>query len=75
MRFPEGAFERSGTAVAADAAARFECGVCWQVYDPAGGDPLHQIPPGTPFAALPAHWACPGCEAERSRFLLLADEA
>lgn len=73
MRFPENAFERTGTVVAADAMARFECGVCWHVYDPAEGDPLWQIPPGTPFAALPGHWTCPNCEAARERFLVLAD--
>ena len=71
--FPAGAFERTGASVVADAAARFECGVCWQVYDPAVGDPLWPVPPGTPFAALPEHWTCPNCEAARDRFLLLAD--
>jgi rubredoxin len=74
MRFPENAFERTGTAVAANAAARFECGVCWLVYDPATGDPINDIAPGTPFAALPEHWACPNCEAARERFLVLTDD-
>jgi rubredoxin len=74
MNFPSGAFEQTGTSVAADPAARFECGVCWQVYDPAVGDPVRQVPPATPFAELPAHWTCPNCEAARQRFLKL-DEA
>ena len=73
MNFPVGAFEQTGTSVAADPAARFECGVCWQVYDPTEGDTIWQIPPGTPFAALPAHWTCPNCEAVRSRFLKLGE--
>jgi rubredoxin len=30
-------------------------------------------PPGTSFADLPEHWACPGCEAARERFLVLDD--
>lgn len=73
--FPAGAFERTARDVHAAAAARFECGVCWQVYDPAVGDPLGEIPPGTAFADLPPHWCCPGCEAVRERFLLLDDAA
>ena len=32
---------------------RLECKVCWHVYDPAEGDPVWQIPPGTPFTDLP----------------------
>jgi rubredoxin len=74
MQFPEGSFERTGQAVGAGAMARFECGVCWHVYDPAEGDPVAQIPPGTAFADLPENWLCPGCDAARQRFLLLEDE-
>jgi rubredoxin len=50
---------------------RMECGVCWSVYDPAEGDPVWQIPPGTPFAALPDDWRCPNCDAPRARFMRL----
>lgn len=53
--------------------ARYECGVCWTVYDPIFGDPVWQVPAGTAFSALPAHWTCPNCAAERSKFLELAD--
>lgn len=56
------------------AGARYECGVCWQVYDPILGDPVWQVAPGTPFEALPAHWTCPNCAAEQSKFLVLGDE-
>jgi len=52
---------------------RLECGVCWAVYDPALGDEVWQVPPGTPFSALPAHWSCPNCAAEKTRFLLCDD--
>ena len=52
---------------------RLECGVCWWVYDPTRGDELAQVPPGTPFAALPAHWHCPECEAPKTKFMVLAD--
>jgi len=51
--------------------ARLECRICWHVYDPAEGDPVAQIPPGTPFAELPSHWRCPNCDAAREQFLLL----
>jgi rubredoxin len=54
-------------------AARYECGVCWAVYDPASGDPAWQVAPGTPFDRLPSHWTCPNCSAGRDRFLVLDD--
>lgn len=50
---------------------RLECKICWHVYDPAEGDPHWQVPPGTPFAALPDHWTCPNCDADRSGFLVI----
>ncbi len=53
--------------------ARMECGVCWEVYDPAQGDDVWQVPPGTPFAALPEHWRCPRCDAAQERFLELSE--
>lgn len=53
---------------------RLECKICWQVYDPAEGDPVvWQIPPGTAFADLPAHWTCPNCAATKDQFLVLTD--
>ncbi len=55
-------------------AARFECGVCWQVYDPEAGDPVWQIPPGTRFEALPEEWCCPTCDSPRNKFLRVADD-
>jgi rubredoxin len=53
---------------------RLECKVCWYVYDPAAGDPVWQVPPGTAFYDLPAHWACPNCAGDREQFLALTDE-
>ena len=32
---------------------RLECRICWHVYDPAEGDEVDQVPPGTPFLSLP----------------------
>ncbi len=48
---------------------RLECRICWQVYDPALGDEIEQIPAGTPFSMLPPHWRCPQCDAEKDKFL------
>ncbi|THF65332.1 rubredoxin [Pseudothauera rhizosphaerae] len=53
--------------------ARLECGICWWVYDPAEGDEVGGIPPGTPFARLPAHWTCPNCDAPKHKFLVVND--
>jgi len=52
---------------------RLECGVCWWVYDPAQGDEVWQIAPGTPFAELPGHWRCPVCDAPPDKFMVLSD--
>ncbi len=53
--------------------SRLECKICWWVYDPAQGDPVWDVPPGTPFAALPGHWKCPVCDGPREQFMLLQD--
>jgi len=52
-------------------AARRECKICWHVYDPALGDEVWQIPAGTAFERLPAHWRCPVCDAAKDGFLVL----
>lgn len=64
-------FENFGKARTVEDAAKMECGVCWHVYDPAEGDPVWQVPPGTPFSALPEHWRCPHCDASPERFMRL----
>lgn len=51
--------------------ASLECGICWWVYDPAAGDPVWQIKPGTPFSKLPEHWSCPNCDAPKYKFMVL----
>ena len=60
-------FEGSAQGAAADEA--LECGICWWVYDPAEGDPTRAVAPGTAFAALPADWCCPGCDAPKHKFM------
>ena len=53
---------------------RLECKVCWYVYDPALGDPVWQIPAGTPFSELPPHWTCPTCACLQDQFMVLPDD-
>ena len=53
------------------AESRLECGICWWVYDPAQGDPVWQVPPGTAFADLPEHWRCPECDGPKEKFMVL----
>jgi rubredoxin len=47
---------------------KYRCVVCAHVYDPAEGSPESNIPPGTPFEALPDDWTCPDCGALKSDF-------
>ena len=54
-----------------DDAARLECKICWYCYDPAVGDAVRQVEPGTPFSALPQDWRCPQCDGERNQFMVL----
>lgn len=67
----EGSFLGDAARIAPE--SRLECKICWHVYDPAEGDPVNQIPPGTPFAALPEHWRCPNCDGVREQFMVLHD--
>ena len=53
--------------------ARLECGICWWVYDPAEGDAVGYVAPGTPFSALPEHWSCPQCDAPRHKFMVIGE--
>ena len=65
------------TPTAADdprAGTRMECKICWYVYDPASGDDVWQVSPGTPWSALPEYWSCPNCAATRADFLVLEDD-
>lgn len=62
-----------GDSARLDPRARLECKICWYVYDPAAGDPVWQVPPGTAFADLPAHWCCPNCEGAKEQFMVLDD--
>ena len=69
MRTFEGSYGGDASRIADD--ARMECKICWHVYDPSEGDDYWQIPPGTPFSALPEHWRCPECDGAREQFMVL----
>jgi len=47
---------------------KYVCKVCGYVYDPALGDPEHEIPPNTPFEKLPEGWTCPVCGVGKEEF-------
>lgn len=40
---------------------RYQCPGCGFVYDEATGCPHEGFPPGTPWSAVTADWACPDC--------------
>jgi rubredoxin len=68
----EGTYLGDASKLAPD--SKLECKVCWYVYDPAVGDPVWQIPAGTPFANLPPHWTCPNCSCEKEQFMVVDGE-
>jgi len=47
---------------------KYVCQVCGYVYDPAEGDPDHNVPPGTPWDRVPADWVCPLCGVGKNEF-------
>jgi len=48
--------------------SKWECMVCGYIYDPAEGDSVGGIAPGTAFEDLPDDWVCPECGVEKSSF-------
>ena len=47
---------------------RYVCSVCGYVYDPADGDPDHDVPAGTSWEDVSEDWVCPMCGADKSMF-------
>lgn len=47
---------------------KYKCLVCDWVYDPAVGDPDHDIPAGIAFEDLPEEWVCPICFVGKEDF-------
>jgi len=54
---------------------KYVCDVCGYVYDPEKGDPDSGIQPGTPFEDIPDDWTCPQCNATKSMFKPMQQEA
>lgn len=51
--------------------AKYMCGPCGYIYDPAKGDPDSGIAPGTPFEMLPDNWRCPICGVSKDMFQIM----
>jgi rubredoxin len=47
---------------------KYICDVCGYVYDPATGDPDHEVVPGTAFENVPGDWFCPLCGVGKDSF-------
>ena len=52
--------------------SKYKCLVCGYIYDPAKGDPVGGIAPGTSFESLPATWVCPECGVGKDQFEKIA---
>jgi len=50
---------------------KYICTNCGYVYDPAQGDNMGNIAPGTPFDDIPEDWVCPLCYLGKDAFDLL----
>lgn len=47
---------------------KWVCDVCGYVYDPAAGDPMNDVEPGTSFEDIPEDWVCPECGVGKDQF-------
>jgi rubredoxin len=47
---------------------RYICTGCGYVYDPAKGDEMGDVPPGTEWDDLPEDWICPMCYLTKDDF-------
>jgi len=47
---------------------KYRCTVCGYIYDPAIGDSIQGINPGTAFEDLPDTWVCPECGVGKELF-------
>lgn len=53
---------------------KYRCTVCEYIYDPALGDPEHNVGLNTSFDDLPDDWVCPFCGKGKWAFEQLTDE-
>ncbi|ECG6669872.1 anaerobic nitric oxide reductase flavorubredoxin [Salmonella enterica subsp. enterica serovar Weltevreden] len=67
--------EETTTSAAADLGPKMQCSVCQWIYDPALGEPLQDVAPGTPWNDVPDNFLCPECSLGKDVFDVLATEA
>ncbi len=46
----------------------YQCQDCFSIYDPKVGEPMRDIPAGTPFQSLPGNYSCAVCGSEKGFF-------
>ena len=59
----------------ADLGPRMQCSVCQWIYDPATGEPMQDVQPGTAWRDVPDTFLCPECSLGKDVFDELATEA
>ena len=62
-------------AAAADLGPSMQCSVCQWIYDPAKGEPMQDVAPGTPWSEVPDNFLCPECSLGKDVFDELGTEA
>ncbi|WP_333893755.1 rubredoxin, partial [Atlantibacter subterraneus] len=65
----------SAAAAEADLGPCMQCSVCQWIYDPAVGEPMQDVQPGTPWSDVPDNFLCPECSLGKDVFDELATEA
>jgi len=66
--------DASPCATAADLGPSMQCSVCQWIYDPAKGEPMQEVAPGTPWCDVPDNFLCPECSLGKEVFDELATE-
>ncbi|HAW6863103.1 TPA: anaerobic nitric oxide reductase flavorubredoxin, partial [Escherichia coli] len=67
--------EETSATTTADLGPRMQCSVCQWIYDPAKGEPMQDVAPGTPWSEVPDNFLCPECSLGKDVFEELASEA
>ncbi|HFP0928307.1 TPA: anaerobic nitric oxide reductase flavorubredoxin [Escherichia coli] len=67
--------EETSATTTADLGPRMQCSVCQWIYDPAKGEPMQDVAPGTPWNEVPDNFLCPECSLGKDVFEELASEA
>ncbi|MCZ5371218.1 rubredoxin, partial [Escherichia coli] len=53
----------------ADIGPRMQCIVCQWIYDPAKGEPMQDVAPGTPWSEVPDNFLCPECSLGKDNYV------